>query len=163
LATIQAILLGLLLAGAAFLTGNVAQASVDPAEALITELMCPTTSHYEPLATSNSPDAAWMRGFIRSKFDEGWPRQRVVDTLVRQYGAGILPAPPKEGFSLAAWITPLVTMLGGVAAVGFVLTRWLRERKRQDAYLDAEIARNIDESDMQRYEAQLLKELEQFE
>ena len=56
-----------------------------------------------------------------------------------------------------------MTIVGGVAVVGFVLTRWLRECKRQDAYLGAEIAREIDESDMQRYEAQLLKELEQFE
>jgi cytochrome c-type biogenesis protein CcmH len=165
---IQAILLGLLLAGAA-LTGNVAHASVDPmqarvdpAAALISELMCPTAGHYEPLASASSPDAVWMRGFIRSKFAEGWPKQRIVDTLVRQYGEGILPAPAKEGFSLAAWITPLVTIVGGVAVVGFVLTRWLRERKRQDAYLEAELAREIDESDMQRYEAQLLKELEQF-
>ena len=47
--------------------------------------------------------------------------------------------------------------------IGFLLAGWLRERKRLDAYLDAEIARDIDESDMQRYEAQLLKELEQFE
>jgi cytochrome c-type biogenesis protein CcmH/NrfF len=162
LATIQAIVLGLLLA-AAGLTGTVAQAAVDPAEALISELMCPVSNHYQPLATSSSPDAAWMRGFIRSKFEEGWPRQRVIDTLVRQYGERILPAPAKEGFSLAAWITPLVTIVGGVAVVGIVLTRWLRERKRQDAYLDAEIARDIDESDMQRYEAQLLRELEQFE
>lgn len=138
-------------------------AMADPGDDLINELRCPSSTYSQPLATADTPEALWMRTFIRSKVAEGWSRQRIVDTLVRQYGEGILPAPPKEGFSLAAWITPAVTIFGGAALIAWVLTGWLRDRKWHDAYLDAEMARDIDESDLQRYEAQLSRELEQFE
>ena len=159
---IQVVVLALMVAGAGSLGGG-APGSVDPADGLIETLMCPTSGHYEPLATANTSEAVWMRSFIRAKVAEGWPTQRIVDTLVRQYGEGILPSPPKEGFSLTAWLAPFAAIFGGVAILGYLLSSWLRERKRQDAYLDAEIARDIDESDMQRYEAQLLKDLQQFE
>ncbi len=125
--------------------------------------MCPAPGGVQALATSSTPDAVWMRNFIRTKAAEGWSRQRIVDTLVRQYGEQILATPPKEGFSLAAWVTPFLTIFGGVTVVGYLLTRWLKERQRQDAYLMVEMTRDVDQSDLQRYEAQLAKELEQFE
>ncbi len=155
------LLAALLLGTAVFWTAEPAMA--DLADDLIAELRCPSTSYSQPLATASSPEALWMRAFIRSKVAEGWPRQRIVDTLARQYGEGILPAPSKEGFSLAAWVTPIATIFGGAALIGYVLTGWLRDRKWHDAYLNAEMARDIDEADMQRYEAQLVRELEQFE
>ncbi len=160
---VRMVMLAALLVGAATLWAVDPISAGDPADELIGELRCPGAAYSQPLATSNSQDATWMRAFIRVKVAEGWPRQRIVDTLVRQYGEGILPAPAKEGFSLAAWITPFATILGGAALVGYVLSSWLRERKWHDAYLNAEMAREIDESDLQRYEAQLDRELEQFE
>ncbi len=161
--TLKTTLLAALLVGAATLWLVYPAAAGDPADELINELRCPSATYSQPLATASSPEALWMRAFIRAKVAEGWPRQRIVDTLVRQYGEGILPAPTKEGFSLAAWITPFATIFGGAALMGYILTGWLRERKWHDAYLNAEMARGIDEGDLQRYEAQLSKELEQFE
>jgi cytochrome c-type biogenesis protein CcmH len=151
-----------LLLGAATLWGTEV-AAADQGDDLINELRCPSAGYSQPLATANSREAMWMRTFIRAKVAEGWSKQRIVDTLVRQYGEGILPTPPKEGFSLAAWITPFATIFGGAAVMGYVLTGWLRKRKWHDAYLNAEMAREIDEADLQRYEAQLSRELEQFE
>lgn len=159
---VRTVLLAALLAGAMALGGS-GQAGADPADDLINELRCPVATHSQSLATSDTPEAAWMRAFIRAKVAEGWSRQRIVDTLIRQYGEQILAVPPKEGFSLAAWLTPFVTIFGGAAVIGGLLTRWLRERKWHDAYLNAEMAREIDESDLRRYEDQLFRELKQFE
>jgi cytochrome c-type biogenesis protein CcmH/NrfF len=145
---------------ALFLVGT---ASADPGDDLINELMCPSSGAPQPLATSNTSDALWMRSFIKAKVAEGWSRQRIVDTLVRQYGEQILPAPPKEGFGLAAWTVPFVSIVGGVAVLSFLLGGWLRGRKLNDAALTAEMASTIDEDDLRRYEDQLRRELEQFE
>ncbi len=104
-----------------------------------------------------------MREFIRAKAAEGWSRERIRDTLVRQYGERILPVPSKEGFGLAAWATPFVIIFGGAGVLGLLLTRWLRERRRHDAYLMVEMVWGVDESDLRRYQTQLERDLEQFE
>jgi len=138
-------------------------AAVSTADDLIDELMCPSSSTPQLLATSSSPEAVWMRNFIRAKAAEGWPKQRIVDTLVQQYGERILPVPPKEGFNLAAWITPFAIIFGGAGVVGFLLSHWLRERKLHDASLTAEMARVEDEDELRYYEAQLARDLEEFD
>ncbi len=159
---ILAALVAILLTGTSCVAG-VATAGDDMPQQLINELMCPSPTGVRALAVADTPEGFWMRDFIRAKAAEGWSRQRIVDTLVHVYGEQILAVPPKEGFSLAAWVTPFATIFGGVTVVGFLLTQWLRERTRRDAYLIIEVTRDVDERDLQRYEAQLAKELEQFE
>ncbi len=159
---IRAMMIALLLTLAA-ITSGAGPAGSDVSSELINELMCPSSGMPQTLATSNTSDAVWMRSFIREKAAEGWSKQRIVDTLVRQYGEQILPVPPKEGFSLAAWIVPFVTIVGGVAAISFLLGGWLRRQKQHDANLTAEMASSISDDDLRRYEAQLARELEQYE
>lgn len=159
---IRTVMVSLLLALAVILSGA-GPAGTDLSDELINELMCPSSSTPQTLATSNTSDAVGMRSFIKAKAAQGWSKQRIVDTLVRQYGERILPVPPKEGFALAAWIMPFATLMGGVAAISFLLWGWLRGRKQHDATLTAEMASTIDEGDLRRYEAQLARELEQFE
>jgi len=156
-----ALLLALALAMAAILWQTGA-AAADEGDDLINELRCPAAARYMPLAASDTPEARWMKAFIRAKVAEGWPRQRIVDTLVRQYGEGILPAPAKEGFGLAAWVTPFAIIFGGAAVTGYLMVGWLKRRRWNDAYWNAELAREIDDTDLQRYEEQLRRELEQF-
>ena len=157
------------IAGVAFLlalaiaVSGAGPAGTDLSDELIGELMCPSSNAPQALAASNSSEAVWMRSFIKAKAAEGWSRQRIVDTLVRQYGEQILPVPPKEGFSLAVWVVPFATIAGGVAAISLILGGWLRGRKEHDAMLTAEMASTIGEDDLKRYEAQLERELEQFE
>jgi len=158
----QTLLLATLLAGAATLS-DVPLASADPADDLIGELMCPSATGCQPLATSDSPEAAWMRAFIRAKVAEGWSRERIVSTLACQYGEEILPAPPRRGFGLVAWITPYATILGGAAVLGVLMVGWLRERRLNDAYLRAEMAGRISRADQEWYDARLRRELELFE
>ena len=159
---IRTAMAALLLALAAILSGA-GPAGADLGDDLINELMCPSSSMPQSLATANSSEAVWMRSFIKAKTAEGWSKQRIVDTLVRQYGEQILPVPPKEGFSLAAWIMPFATIVGGVAAISFLLGGWLRGQKQHDATLTAEMASSISDDDLRRYEAQLARELEQYE
>lgn len=158
--TIRVVLLVLFLAGMP--APSAVAGDVDPADDLINELMCPASGYPRRLATSDTAEAAWTREFIRAKTAQGWSRQRIVNTLVRQYGERILPAPTKEGFSLAAWVTPFAAILGGAWLVALLLARWLRERRRHDAYLVAETIGAIDDTELERYEAQLARELEEF-
>ncbi len=158
----QTVLLATLLATFMALWGAI-PASADLADDIISELRCPVAGGSMPLSSADGPEAAWMRGFIRAKVSEGWSKQRIVDTLVYQYGERVMAEPAKEGFSLAAWLAPFATIFGGAGIVGTLLTRWLSARKLNDAYLFAEIARAADEADLRKYEEQLLRELQQFE
>lgn len=159
---LQTVLLATLMAASISLWGA-DTASADLADDIISELRCPTAGSSQPLSTADSPDAAWMRGFIRAKVTEGWSKQRIVDTLVYQYGERVMAGPAKQGFSLAAWLTPFAIIFGGAGVLGALLTRWLSARKLHDAYLIAEMARGSGETGLRRYEEQLLRELERFE
>jgi cytochrome c-type biogenesis protein CcmH/NrfF len=45
---------------------------------------------------------------------------------VDEYGVKILAAPPKRGFFLTAWLTPLMAILLGGIAVLVLLRQWAR-------------------------------------
>ncbi len=156
----RAVIAAVLATAAVLLT--VSTSSADIGDELIHELMCPASASAQPLATSNTSDAVWMRAFIREKAAEGWSKQRILDTLVRQYGERILAVPPKQGFGLAAWVMPLVMLVGGVGIVSALLAGWLRDRKERDAELTALMAEELDEEDLKRYEDQLALDLERF-
>ena len=162
MATLRKSILTVLLLASLLVIGA-GTALADDGDDLINELMCPSSATLQPLATSGSADAIWMRGFIRAKAADGWSRQRILDTLVRQYGERILPEPPKEGFSLAAWIVPLAILVGGVGIVSAMLSGWLKGRKEHDAVLSAEMDAEMDPDELRRYEARLQEELKQFE
>ncbi|TMJ98133.1 MAG: cytochrome c-type biogenesis protein CcmH [Actinobacteria bacterium] len=116
------------------------------------EVYCPIC--HEPLAASSSPIAQRMRAFIRQRIGVGQTKSQIEDALVREFGEGVLAAPPKRGFNLLAWLLPLFG-LGFATVIVFVLARgWLRSRAEPAATdpasngrapLDPEIERRLDE------------------
>jgi cytochrome c-type biogenesis protein CcmH/NrfF len=119
------------------------------------ELVCPTCS--TTLALSNAPIAQRMREFIRERIDAGDTKTEIKDALVAEFGEEVLAAPPKEGFSLLAWVLPLAGIAAAAVTVALLARRWVAAGKRREAVsggehdsngrveLDPELARRLDE------------------
>ena len=59
-------------------------------------------------------------------------RPQIETTLVAQYGPGILSTPSTGGFSLSAYVVPLVGVLGAALAIAFVIISARSRRRRPD-------------------------------
>jgi cytochrome c-type biogenesis protein CcmH/NrfF len=98
-----------------------------------------------------------MREFIRERIDAGDTKTEIKDALVAEFGEEVLAAPPKEGFSLLAWVLPLAGIAAAAVTVALLARRWVAAGKRREAVsggehdsngrveLDPELARRLDE------------------
>jgi len=112
------------------------------------EVICPTC--HTTLDMSSSPIAARMRTYIRRWIAAGDTKSEIKRKLVAQFGEGVLAEPPKHGFSLLAWLLPLVGVLVGGAALGYGAWRWSSTREPAPLApagppLDPELERRLDD------------------
>jgi len=123
------------------------------------EVICPVC--HETLDLSTSAIADRMRTFIRGRIAAGDTKSEIKAKLVDQFGESVLAAPPKHGFNLLAWLLPLVGLVAGAVALGFLARRWSRERggsapsassANGRAPLDPELERRLDE-ELARFDA----------
>ena len=69
-----------------------------------------------------------MKAIIRQQLAQGKTGVEIVAYFQDLYGEGVLAAPTKSGFNLAAWITPFAAIaFAGVALGGFI---WLWASRR---------------------------------
>jgi cytochrome c-type biogenesis protein CcmH len=69
-----------------------------------------------------------MKTSIQEQIDAGKTKEEILDHFVSIYGEQVLATPRKSGFSLAAWVIPLVGLAAG-AVLGATLTwAWTRRR-----------------------------------
>lgn len=92
------------------------------------QLGCPICTNL-PLNVCDNQLCQEMRGVIRQKLQQGETPDQVVAYFVSRYGDAVLLAPPRQGFSLAAWYLPFLALLGGAAIFLAFLRRSLRRRK----------------------------------
>jgi cytochrome c-type biogenesis protein CcmH len=109
--------------------GNVAlaqneQSQEDRARALDKQIICPVCPG-ETLNQSQATLAKQMRGIIRERLAAGQSESEITAYFVSVYGDSVLAAPPLSGFSLTAWLVPVLGLLAGVAAL-MVTVRALR-------------------------------------
>lgn len=116
------------------------------------EVMCDTCN--VPLYVAESPRADQLRREIRTLIAQGQTKDEVKQTLKQRYGAAILALPDDEGFSIAAYLVPLLAGLGIVALLVVLLPRWLR-RSREPAIGAPDAALSND--DRLRLEAELAR------
>ena len=116
-----------------FLTAEQLEAE---AQSLDESLICPSCPG-KTIGQSQVAQAAQMRELVREKLAEGWSRQEILDYFAERY-EGVLAEPPKEGFTLLAWVLPLVGILGGGTALYLVLRAMLRRPDRRDPDTDLE-------------------------
>lgn len=89
------------------------------------EVMCPTCG--TALSLSESPLAARQRIFIQRLIDQGLSKDQIKARLVDEFGPRVLATPPRKGFSLAAYLVPL---LGILLVLGSGAVALLRRRAR---------------------------------
>jgi cytochrome c-type biogenesis protein CcmH len=94
------------------------------AEAIETKLVCPVC--HETLDQSTAPVAQEMKAQIRRRIAQGWSEQRILDSMVAQFGPGVLSTPAKHGFDLLAWVLPLGGAALGIAALAAGAAYWSR-------------------------------------
>jgi cytochrome c-type biogenesis protein CcmH len=78
------------------------------------------------LNLSTAPVAERERAFIRREIRRGRTKEQIKDALVDRFGPAVLALPEDEGFSLAAYLVPLLVALLAGGAVLVAARRWRR-------------------------------------
>ena len=116
---------------------------------LESELVCPVCK--TTLDQSDSPVANRMKAYIRARIADGWSAQRIKNSLVAQFGPGVLAKPPNGGFGLLAWLLPLVVLGAGALVIGILVWSWSRRRAPPTESLDPVLEQRVDE-ELARFE-----------
>jgi cytochrome c-type biogenesis protein CcmH len=119
---------------AALALALLAPAAVAAERASLTEIekqvMCPVCGTLLQLA--ESPQAQRERVFINRLIDEGRSEAEIKDALVAEYGDEVLALPPDSGFSLSAYLVPIVAFLIAALALAVGVLRWRRAGGGED-------------------------------
>jgi cytochrome c-type biogenesis protein CcmH len=94
------------------------------------QVMCPVCGTLLQLA--ESPQAQREKAFIQRLIAEGKSEDQIKDALVAEYGDEVLALPQGSGFSLSAYVVPIVAFLIAVIALAFGVMRWRRAARRTD-------------------------------
>ena len=116
------------------------------------EVMCDTCN--VPLYIAESPRADQLRREIRVLIARGETKAQVKATLKARYGPAILAMPEQSGFSLAAYLVPILVAAGLLALLIVLLPRW-RRRSREPAP-DSPLV-TIDDGDRRRLDDELAR------
>jgi cytochrome c-type biogenesis protein CcmH/NrfF len=104
------------------------------------------------LNLSHAPVAEAERQFIRRQIERGRTKAQIKDDLVDRFGPAVLALPEEKGFSLAAYLVPLLVALGAAATVLVAVRRWTRPVA---APAPAPAPAAIDAADRRRLEGEL--------
>lgn len=114
----------LLSAGAAF--AQTREVSDDEVNEVSKDLFCPVCENV-PLDVCPTQACADWRALVRTQLAEGRSKEEVHEYFARQYGDGVLAAPPKRGFSLVLWFFPVIAVITG----GGLFARYMRRLRRE--------------------------------
>jgi cytochrome c-type biogenesis protein CcmH len=115
------------------------------------EVMCPVCG--TPLNLAEAPQAEREREFIRGLIAQGLTKEQIKQRLKAEYGSSVLALPEDEGFSLAAYVVPIVVVLGGFVALALTVPRW--RRRRTEPVAAAEGGRDPTAAEARRVEEEL--------
>jgi cytochrome c-type biogenesis protein CcmH len=119
------------------------------------EVMCPVCGTLLELA--ESPQAQREKVFIERLVEEGKSKQQIKDALVAEYGNEVLALPRGSGFSLSAYVVPIVAFVIAAIALGVGVLKWRRSSGDRDdgapppVGLSAEDSKRLD-ADLGRYD-----------
>ena len=147
-----------LIALAAFLLPTAAGA----ASALRTELneiegevMCPVCGTLLELA--ESPQATREKAFVEKLVKQGQSKDEIKEALVAQYGDAVLAEPKGSGFSLSAYVVPIIAFIAAAVLLALAIWRWRRAAgSREDRHPEVEGPSDADrqrlDDDLARYD-----------
>jgi cytochrome c-type biogenesis protein CcmH/NrfF len=135
-------------AAALVLAGSASAACTHPRTSLAYmegQIMCPTC--HTTLDQSDAPAAQRIKRYIQTRIDQCATAGQIKSELVANFGAGILAAPPHEGFDLLAWWLPLGGILVGALLLAIGVWRWTRRAREPAAEpaLEPELDARVDE------------------
>jgi cytochrome c-type biogenesis protein CcmH len=119
------------------------------------QVMCPVCGTLLQLA--ESPQALREKAFIRRLIAEGKSEGQIKDALVAEYGDEVLALPQGSGFSLSAYVVPIVAFVVAAVALALGVMRWRRagndkgEEDTPDVGPQGEDADRLD-ADLARYD-----------
>jgi len=119
------------------------------------QVMCPVCGTLLQLA--ESPQAQRERVFINRLIDEGKSEGEIKDALVAEYGDEVLALPPDSGFSLSAYVVPILALLVAAAALAIGVLRWRRAGGGPDAGGGSARPAATSERDSERLDADLAR------
>jgi cytochrome c-type biogenesis protein CcmH len=141
-----------LLAPSAIAAGDAMRTVLNEIES---EVMCPVCGTLLELA--ESPQATREKAFVENLVKEGKDKDEIKDALVEQYGDAVLAEPKGSGFSLSAYVVPIVAFVVAVILLGLAVWRWRvaagsrEDRAPQVEGLSDEDRRRLDD-DLGRYD-----------
>jgi cytochrome c-type biogenesis protein CcmH/NrfF len=105
-------------------TSGAIQAHGADIPALEQQLMnpCPNCGG-KPLAGSYCGEALTAKQELRDLAAQGRTDQEILDEFVAKYGTWILTTPPRRGFTLLAWILPMLGIVLGGGGLALFLKR----------------------------------------
>ncbi len=145
-----------LLAFAAFAATPLATAATPQTSLseISSEVMCPVCGTLLELA--ESPQAQREKVFVQRLVDAGKTKAEIKDALVAEYGDAVLALPQGSGFSLSAYLVPVIGFAIAVIALCFGVVKWRRAGNRRDSEASAEGPSREDserlDADLARYD-----------
>jgi cytochrome c-type biogenesis protein CcmH/NrfF len=88
------------------------------------EVMCPVCGTLLELA--ESPQAQREKVFIERLVAAGRTKAQIKDALVAEYGNAVLALPQGSGFSLSAYLVPIVAFVVAAIALAIGVAKWRR-------------------------------------
>jgi cytochrome c-type biogenesis protein CcmH len=117
------------------------------------EVMCPVCGTLLELA--ESPQATREKAFVEKLVKEGQSKDEIKDALVAQYGDAVLALPKGSGFSLSAYVVPIVAFIVAIVLLGFAVWKWRKAAGSRDDR-DPDVEGPSDE-DRERLDADLAR------
>jgi cytochrome c-type biogenesis protein CcmH len=119
------------------------------------EVMCPVCGTL--LGLAESPQATREKAFVEKLIKEGKSKNQIKDALVAQYGDAVLAEPNGSGFSISAYVVPIIAFVLAALLLAAAVWKWRRSSGGPDDHLpavegpSAEDRRRLDE-DLGRYD-----------
>jgi cytochrome c-type biogenesis protein CcmH/NrfF len=119
------------------------------------EVMCPVCGTLLELA--ESPQATREKAFIEKLVKEGQSKDEIKEALVAQYGDAVLAEPKGSGFSLSAYVVPIIAFIVAVVLLAFAVWKWRKASgKSEDRHPEVEGPSDEDrrrlDDDLARYD-----------
>jgi cytochrome c-type biogenesis protein CcmH len=81
----------------------------------------------------NCPSSVPMLKELSVALARGDSEDAITQMFVQEFGTTVYAEPPKSGFSLVAWVLPIIYLFGGAGLVVFVISRWRKRPAPQAA------------------------------
>ena len=117
------------------------------------EVMCPVCGTLLELA--ESPQAQSEKAFVARLVAAGRTKDQIKDSLVAEYGDEVLALPRGSGFSLSAYLVPVIAFVVAIVALALGVLRWRRAGAKSEGEDPPDDGPNAE--DAERLEADLAR------